>query len=378
MFRTLFLFLVVIIRTEASAQVMTTFAGNNSRGYAGDGAPAVYANLCYPFYACPDGNGNVYIADWGNGCIRKVNSSGVITTVAGNRSLIHSGDGSAALSAGIPYPQCVSTDNEGNLYISEGNSERYVKGNYLVDSQALSGSRIRKIDASGIITTIAGTGIPGFNGDGRQATATQVNLVTNIIADATGEIYFTDYGNMRIRKISLSGIVTTIAGKGSAGFSGDGGQATAAELYYPYAMAIDGSGNIYFTDSYNNRIRKINTEGIITTIGGNGKGAFSGDNGQAKAAAFQHPEGIVLDGKGDIIIADQLNHRIREINDTGMVVTIAEVPAPAIADKGTKTEVSATFVPNGLTMDNHGILYIADNGNCTVKKMSVTTGAAKK
>ncbi len=378
MFRTFFLFISIIICTGATAQIMTSFAGNSSRGFAGDGGPAVYANLSYPFYASPDENGNVYIADWGNGCIRKISPSGVINTIAGNRSSVHSGDGGQALNAGIPYPQCIAADNAGNLYISEGNSDSYVKGSSLADSQALAGSRIRKIDASGIITTIAGTGLPGFNGDGHNATATQVNLVTDMVIDFNGTIYFTDYGNHRIRTINTSGIVATIAGKGSAGFSGDGGPAVSAELYFPYALALDIAGNVYFTDSYNNRIRKINTDGIITTIAGNGKAAFSGDNGPAITASFQHPEGIATDGKGNLFIADQLNHRIRKINDTGLVTTISEEPAPSIADKGTKATTTTNFAPNGIAIDNHGNLYIAENGNCIVKKLSTVSGPAKK
>ncbi len=221
----------------------------------------------------------MYIGDRDNNRIRKVNTAGIITTIAGNGLIGYSGDDSLAINAKIDQPYGVAVDGSGNVYF--------------VDA---ANSRVRKVNTSGIITTIAGTGtstsmgIPigaGYNGDNIVATTAELNHPVGIALDVSGNIYITDPGNNRVRKVNTSGIITTIAGTGAEIDSGDNGLATAAGLYIPYAITLDGNGNIYIGEDDGNRVRKVNTSGIITTIAGTGTADFSGDGGQATDAELQ-------------------------------------------------------------------------------------------
>jgi trimeric autotransporter adhesin len=282
----------------STSGILTIVAGiGGIRGYNGDGGPATAAELYGPNEVTFDKPGNMYIVERYNNDVRMVNTSGIISTVAGSGNSTWSGDGGPATAAGINDPGGVAVDNKGNIYIAEYGS-----------------SVIRKVNASGIISTIAGqVGNPGYNGDGIAATSAQINMAIGIAVDTTGNVYIGDNYNNRVRIINTSGIINTLAGNGNAAFSGDGGPATAAELNWPDHLFIDKNQNLYFGDWSNDRVREINTSGIISTVAGNGASGFTGDGGPATAAELRGPSGVVVSLAGNVYIDDISNSRVREI-----------------------------------------------------------------
>ncbi len=294
-----------IRKVNATTGIITTVAGNGTAGYSGDGGPATSAGLGTAGTigargVSVDSFGNIYIADSSNNRIRKVAAStGIITTVAGNGTAGYSGDGGLATAAKFSYPSGVAVDSSGNIYIADSYN-----------------NRIRKVNATtGIITTVAGNGTAGYSGDGGPATSAEFNFNTNggLAVDTSGNIYIADWNNHRVRKVTEStGIITTVAGNGTAGYSGDGGPATLAEIYAPSGVAVDSLGNIYISDWTNSRIWKVTAAtGIITTVTGNGTTGFSGDGGPAILAKINWPGGVAVDSSGNIYIVDDT--RIREV-----------------------------------------------------------------
>ena len=256
-----------ILRIDTSG-VITTVAGIGERGYSGDGGPALEARLNRPSDVAVDEAGNLYIASSGNDSIRRVDTSGVIPTVAGSGERGYSGDGGPALEARLSYPNGVAVDGSGNIYIAE-------LGNY----------RLRRVDAAGTITTIAGSGLSGARGDGGPANQAQLYRPRDVTVDRSGNLYIADTYNDRIRRVDTSGIITTVAGIGERGYSGDGGPAVEARLHRPSDIAVDGAGNLYIADTGNQRIRRVDATGIITTIAGSGdpgrSGYYSGGRGSS-------------------------------------------------------------------------------------------------
>lgn len=286
--------------------IISTFAGGKTAGYSGDGGPATSAELWTPSGITVDGLGNVYIADHGNQDIRKVNTSGIISTFAGNGYGTgnrggYSGDEGPADSAELSLPYGLATDDTGNIYIADFGNQR-----------------IRKVNTFGIITSIAGNGFATYSGDGGPATAASLAAPWDVTLDKSGNFYIADYGNDRIRKIDTKGIITTIAGNGfgapgDGGYSGDGGPAIEAELYNPTSVVVDASGNIYFADADNNRLRMVNSAGTISTIAGNGLSNFSGDGGLASNSQVGFVSGMAIDASSNIYFADTYFQRIRVI-----------------------------------------------------------------
>jgi sugar lactone lactonase YvrE len=224
---------------------------------------------------------------------------GHIASQAGNGVLGYSGDGGPAASAEFSSPTGVAVDSSGNLYIVDADN-----------------NRIRKVTAStGIITTVAGNGTAGYSGDGGAATSAELDTPFGVAVDASGNLYIVDVNNDRIRKVTAStGIITTVAGNGTWGYSGDGGTATSAELFSPFGVAVDASGNLYIADSGNNRIRKVTAStGIITTVAGNGTAGSTGDGGAASSAELSYPTGVVVDSLGNFYIADYNNNKVRTV-----------------------------------------------------------------
>lgn len=311
-----------IRKIDAGGNITTTAGkGTGTGSYSGDGGVATNANLWIPDGICSDTMGNIYIADGNNHRIRKVTiSTGVITTVAGNGIAGNSGDGNPATNAELNGPEGVAVDKAGNIYICN-----------------LFSNNIRKVNVTtGLITTVAGTSSSGYSGDGELAIHAQLSGPGQPIIDSAGNIIFTDVDNSVIRKIlSSTGIITTIAGIGTAGYSGDGGPATNAKLHEPYGICFDKNWNIYFAEYWNGAIRKIDAvSGIITTVAGNGTQGYSGDGGLATNAQLK-PNGVVVDANNNIIIADYLNHRIRKVySNVGVggiekAATIIVYPNPA-------------------------------------------------
>lgn len=365
-------FLLCLLSTIGSAYaqislpgpgLINTVAGNGTAGYSGDNGTATSAALYAPQSLAVDSYGNIYIDDYFNNRIRLLNvSTGIITTVAGNGTAGYSGDGGSATSAKLNYPEGVAIDSSGNLYIADSTN-----------------SVVRKVTAStGIITTVAGNGSLGYTGDGGPATSAELDQPLSVAVDRSGNIYIATFDN-RIRKVTKStGIITTIAGNGTAGYSGDGGSATSAVLRYPSDIALDGSGNIYIVDCGNNRIRKITAStGIITTIAGNGTGGYSGDGGAATSAKLSVPSGVAIDSSGDIYIADSNNQRIREVvASTGIISSIAGNGSVGYAgDSGSATGAKLNG-PYDVAVGTSGIVYIADSGNNRIRAVNTASASA--
>ncbi|RSL14962.1 sugar lactone lactonase YvrE [Edaphobacter aggregans] len=301
-----------------------------------------------------DPQGNLYLAETASHVIRKVDPNGIITTIAGTGTQGFSGDNGQATAAQLDSPQGLALDAANNIYIADTHNDC-----------------IRKITAAtGIITTIAGTSTPGFSGDAGPATAAHLNLPTALAFDTTGNLYFADTQNHRIRKITAtSGIITTIAGTGTQGFSGDNGPAIAATIDSPTGLAVDVTGNIYIADTHNHRIRRIDTTGTITTIAGSTSG-FSGDNAPASAASLALPHGLTLDATGNIYIADTANHRIRRIDTTGTITTIAGEGTQIFAgDNGPAVNASLDS-PRTATLTSTGLIALADTANQRIRQIS--------
>jgi uncharacterized protein (TIGR03437 family) len=289
------------IRKIAPNGTISTVAGNGAAGFSGDGGPAINAQINTPTGICADSAGNLYIADVGNQRIRKVDTSGIITTFAGNGNKGYGGDGGPAIDASFYNAVRVVVDPSGNVLVADQSDHR-----------------IRRITPAGIISTFAGNGVGtpatgAFSGDGGPAISASLNNPTALTVDGAGVVYFADQFNQRIRKVALDGTITTIAGNGSAGFGGDGGPAIAATLNYPGGITVDAAGNLYFNDDLNYRTRMISANGTMSTIAGSGVQGFSGDGGPATAAALNGNFGITLDLLGNVYIADSMNNRIREV-----------------------------------------------------------------
>ncbi len=332
---------------------ITTFAGNGASAYSGDGGQAVNASLNAPTGVTIDKNGNIFIADRENHVIRKVTASGIMTTIAGTGMAGYSGDGSSATFAQLNTPTGVAVDTLGNLYIADQQNHR-----------------VRKINSSGIITTIAGTGVPGYNGDGSSGIFKQLNQPTGVAVESNGIVYIADYGNNRIRKISSTGFISTIAGNGIATYAGDGGLAINASLYNPSGIAVGNGGKLYVADNGNHRIRKIESGNIIT-IAGTGIPGNSGDDGPATNATLNYPYGICYSSSGDLFISDQYNSQIRKVNTTGMISRFAGNGNSGFSGDGGNALNAQLSYPGGLCMDSSQNMYIADVVNNRIRKLSL-------
>lgn len=342
------------------AQPIYTLAGSGVGGYGGDGGAAPAAKLNQPVGIAIDGGANVYIADRTNNRVRRVSPTGIITTVAGTGAAGYSGDGGPATAAEINNITGVAADAAGNVYIAD-------KSNHCV----------RQVSPTGIINTMAGTGIAGYGGDGGPATAAQLSNPWGIAADGIGNIYVAEQGNKRVRKIDAGGIITTVAGNGTAGFSGDGGPATAAQFDGCYAVAVDVSGNIYISDVDNQRIRRVSRAGIITTVAGSGVAGYCGDGGPATAAALYEPIGIAIAPDGTLYIADGWNNRIRAVNADGTIHTIAGTGTAGFSGDGALAVSAELHNPYGIAVSSMGSVLIGDNGNNRVRYMSQPSGVSK-
>ena len=405
------------VRKVSASGIITTIAGSGTGGYSGDGGPATSAQLNAPQGAAMDSAGNLYIADSGNNLVRKVSPDGIIATVAGNASCcLPLGDGGPAAFAQLSAPQGVAVDSGGSLYIGENGAGRVRKvwpggiittvagtgsygfsgdGGAATEAQLshLSGlaldsahnlyiadygnSRIRMVSFGGLITTIAGDGsnIPLYTGDGGLATAAQLNLPSGVAVDMDGNLYIADAGDHRVRRVSAGGFIATVAGNGVVGYSGDGGPATNAQLDAPAFVAVDNAGNLFIADTYNNRVRKVSLTGIITTVAGNGVQGYSGDGGLATSASLNWPEGVAVDGAGNLYIADRGNNRVRWVSPTGIITTVAGTGALGYSGDGGLATSAQLNGPYGLAIDSAGNIYVADSGNGAVRLLQPVAGS---
>lgn len=330
---------VRVVTSSSNGLNIKTIAGTGVLGFAGDGGQAISALLNNPSNLTFDSGGNLYIVDQGNARIRKVTVSGVISTIAGASHF--SGDGAAAVNAQIHLPQDVIADSSGNIYISD-----------------TSNHRVRRIAVDGTISTIAGNGTCAYAGDGGKATSASLCLPSQLALDTSGNLYIADTLNFVVRRVNLSsGTIATFVGTGQVGDSGDNGQAAAAQLGLPFGLAIDSKGNLYVSDELNNRVRKVAAgTGVITTFAGTESFGFSGDGGLATAARLYFPGQLAVDASDNLYIIDQYNYRVRKVSG-GIISTIAGIGTCC----GTGTGANNTYIgpAGGIAADASGNVYIS-------------------
>jgi uncharacterized protein (TIGR03437 family) len=337
----------LLLATLAPAQaIITTFAGTGEEGNTGDGGPAIAARLSIPRALAFDPSGNLYIADDGNRRIRRVNPAGIINAFVGGFS-----------SGGL------AVDSAGNVYASDWENHR-----------------VYRFTPAGTMTTVAGTGVQGFSGDGGPATAATLNQPQGMAFDAAGNLYIADSQNHRVRRVTPAGVISTYAGNGARGFSGDGGLATAAAMNWVFDVAVDRSGNLYIADNGNRRVRRVAPTGIITTVAGNGSGGNTGDGGPATSATFGptiltailH---LAVDSAGDLYVSDEFYGVVRKVTG-GIISKVAGAGGEAFSGDGGLAVNAQLARPDGLAFDAVGNLYIGDSYNDRVRKVSTCVPAA--
>ena len=334
------------IRRVDAAGIISVLAGNGVSRPKGDEGPATRAGLAMPSGVAADRFGNVFIADTGNNRVCRVDAGGTITTVAGTGQAGFSGDDGPAINAMLNGPTGIVVDSEGSLDIAD-------RGN----------NRIRRVDSAGNITTVAGTGKSEFSGDAGPAVKAGLASPSSVAFDSEGNLYVADTGNNRIRRVDSSGQITTVAGNGGLGFQGDGGPATKATLASPMGLAVDDNGTIYLADALNNRIRRVDATGMITTAAGSSRAGFSGDGGPATEASLSTPSAVALGSGGTFFIADRLNQRIRRVDSSGIITTVAGnglagddvLNQPPVAKAGPEQSVECTSPSlTPVTLDGSG------------------------
>lgn len=344
------------IRTDGT---IVTVIGNGVQGFSGDGGPATSASINRATGLAIDSAGNLYMADVVGRRIRKVTTDGKIHTIAGTGQPGLNGDGGPAVDATIDQPLDLFLDSSGDLYIA-----------------ILANNVVRRISvADGKINTVVGNGAYGFSGDSGPALNATLKGVASVLIDGAHNLYVTDRENNRVRKVDGAGTISTFAGNGAGNFFGDGGPATSSGLNRPAAVAFDGNSNMYISDTLNHRIRKVTTAGIMSTIAGTGVVGFSGDNGPALNAMLDEPRGIAVDSNGNIYVSDYRNSRIRKIDKNGIISTYAGNGSCCgdnqRGDEGQAIDASIGGV-NGIAVDLAGNLYIADQGYARIRKVDTS------
>ncbi len=343
-------------RVDAATGIITTYAGIGTAGFSGDNGPATAAQLQNPQGIALDRAGNLYIADYGNSRIRRVDATThLISTVAGSNATGFGGDGGLATAAAISAFS-VAVDSAGNMFIADGNNQR-----------------VREVSPSGVIATAAGTGSRGYSGDGGAATAAPLSYPTSIAVNAAGDIAVADSGNSRVRSVDpATGVISTIAGGDLFATLGDGGLAVDANAGEPISVRFDAAGNLYFVDLDNDLVRRVDAvTSIITTVAGNGTTGFSGDGGPATSAALDGPVGLAIDGHGNIFISDSSNQRIRRVDaTTGVISTVAGNGTAGYAGENVAATSAMLNYPLGIAVDSAGNLWIADNDNNRVRRVT--------
>ncbi|HEX4232180.1 MAG TPA: hypothetical protein VHZ07_26165 [Bryobacteraceae bacterium] len=345
---------------EVTGGIISTIAGSAVNSNVGDGGIATGAQLQFPFGVALDSAGDLFVSDTYDGRIRQVHSNGFITTLAGGGSgcsqqLDSWGDGCPATSAILALPYGIATDSNGNVYVADN---------------APSGTTIRRIGSDGTITVFAGGGSgcqqeTDSIGDGCPATNASIAAATGVAVDTVGNVYFCDSGDFRIREVATNGVINTIAGNGTPGYSGDGGPATQATLLPPTSIAVDAAGNIYFTDPLNFRVREISAQGTITTIAGNGTSSYGGDGSLAISGGLSYPVAVAVGG-GNVYVSDGVSN-IREVTPNGAINTIAGGSGAGYSGDGGLALNALLFGPTGLAVDSGGDVIFADATNSVVR-----------
>lgn len=329
-----------------------TVVGASGAGFSGNGGPAVDATLLGPEDLEIGPDGCLYIADTHNHRIRRVDGSGVISTVAGNGRETRDGNGSPAAQAALNKPHGICFGPKGSLYIADTWN-----------------NCVRRVDPAGIMTTVAGSGVQGFGGDGGPATEARLNDPRAVAVASDGTLFVVDRGNQRVRKVAPSGTINTFAGNGEHAYAGDGDPAATASLFNPIDVAVGPDGAVYIVDGNNHRIRRVDGAGVITTFAGNGEGGYTGDGGPAAAAAVGDPERIVVMNDGRLFIVDRADQRIRVVGTDGVIRTIAGKGGRGPCGDGGPARNAGLRVPQAVTVGSDGVVYIADTGNHRVARI---------
>ena len=348
-------FLLVINVGTKAQYIINTIAGNGFAGYSADSVLATASGLHNPIGIAKDAAGNTYIADYANNRIRKVDIGGMISTIAGTGTNAHNGDNGLAVNAQIYNPTGIVTDDNGNIYFCENGY-----------------NTIRKIDVFGIITTIAGLGGGGgYTGDGGLATNARLNSPYGLAIDHAGNLYFADRNNHCVRKITAGDTITTLAGRGILypGYSGDNGLADSAKLQYPSGVAVDNAGNVFIADTWNNVIRKVNSNDSIFTIAGSGTQGYNGDGGLAVNALLSHPYNVAVDANANVFVADFGNNLIRVVRTDNNIYPIAGSVQGFFGDGGLALSGKMNG-PISLFVDGTGTIYFGDFANNRVRTLT--------
>jgi DNA-binding beta-propeller fold protein YncE len=335
-------------------------AGRGVEGYLGDGGPATLAQLAGPTGVAVDRAGGILVVDASNR-VRRI-AYGTITTVAGSgvpgdvsQGLPLPEDGGPAIDAQLNDPIGIALDRDGSILIADALYHR-----------------VRRVTPDGTITTIAGDGIPQFTGDGGPAARASLQYPTGVAVDRDGNVLIADAENHRIRRIDAEGTITTVAGIGGAGYAGDGGPATKAMLHRPTGVAVTRRGELLIADEYNHRIRRVGPNGRISTVAGTGLSAFGGDGGPATAAFLSYPTEVLVDGEQNLLIADSSNHRVRCVDRDGVITTIAGGGSQAPSDGLPATSVSLSGAPTGMAFDGDGSVLVCEEYGHRVWRLTPT------
>ena len=353
---------ILLISTVTFCQIISTVAGGNSGhgGYYGDGGPATDAEIGYTGGIAVDNDGNIYIADGNNHRLRKVDAvTGFISTISGTGLSGFSGDGSDAISAKLNLPSALAIDEDQNVYVAD-----------------VGNNRIRRIDAiTGFITTYAGTGVLGSNGDGGVATAANITIGF-MIFDSFNNLYFGDH--RKVRKISPAGIISTIAGDGTWGIIGEGVPATSTHIPWPQGMGVDRFNNVYFSDSTPAVRKIIVSNGLLTRVAGSADNVITPYSGDGTPALDCHmgPIGIAIDDTGNIYIADAANHRILKVDNDGIVRTIAGNGTVGYSGDGGLATNASMNRPMNVALDKCNNVYFVDQANRAVRKITYRPSCA--
>lgn len=345
---------LVLALVPADAPTIATVAGTGTAGYAGDGGPARLAELRHPFDCAVDAAGNLFFSDTNNHCVRRVDAAGRITTVAGSGKKGYSGDGGPATSASFNEPYGIALDGAGNLFVADRLN-----------------ACIRKVDAkAGAVTTVAGSGVKGYSGDGGPGERAKLREPTGIALDGKGLLYIADVGDQRIRVLDLrTGLIETVCGNGTKAHTGDGGPVSKATLYGPRAVAVARNGLLFVVEREGHCVRKIDlARGTIDRFAGRGEKGYFGDGGPAQNAKFNGPKEIDVDVAGNVFVVDTDNGAIRRVDGkTGVVTTVAGGKIRGSLGDGGRATAAQLGQPHGVAAAAGGALYVCDTLNHRIR-----------
>jgi len=346
---------------SARAQTITTIAGNGTVGFTGEGSPAISAEFGGPCGVATDKLGNIYIADWANNVVQKIDNTGILTRFAGSGVIGSGGDGGPATAAELALFLSVgiAVDTAGNVFFANG-------------------SDVRKVNTSGIISTVVGTGSYGSSGDGGPASAAELKSVTGICFDKLGNLYIADQQGSKIRKVNVTGSISTFAGT-TFGFSGDGGPATDAQLKSPVGIVADDIGNIYFTDPDEGRIRKIDTSGIINAVAGISTAGITTCQGcSTSELQIYGCEGLAIDHNNNLYVSVLVYNVVHKITTDGKAYTVAGTGASGYNGDNIAATTAELTAPSMICLDNNSNLLIADKNNHRIRKVDGSITAVRQ